>query len=178
MSAMISLSKLTNSNNATLSLSNHPGAVNVNVKPNVSVNVGTTPKQTDSNESSVVYPDGEHNPYEDKETVDYNEYMALKRECEVMKIIIDMLKNNPLMYNGFIVVDDVQLMRLIQLLTDANDVQLETDDLGEGCFTKKIYRKVHTIYVIKDGKTLNLKYNCPDIMKKLSDMGISLKFVW
>ena len=174
MSAMISLSKFTNSNN-----------VNVNVKPNVSVNVGTTAKQTEQTESSVVYPDGAapggsvaHNPYEDKETVDYNEYMALKRECEVMKIIIDMLKNNPLMYNGFIVVDDVQLMRLIQLLTDANDVQLETDDLGEGCFTKKIYRKVHTIYVIKDGKTLNLKYNCPDIMKKLSDMGISLKFVW
>ena len=69
-------------------------------------------------------------------------------------------------------------MKFIQLLTGADDVQLDADDLGQGCVTKKTYRKIHAIYVIKDNETKNLKYDYPKVMKELTDLGISTKFIW
>ena len=183
---MISLNKLQSSPN-----------VNVNVKPSVNVSVGapagmlsdhvaavpTAPPATEqpsgvenngiypNPESSVIYPDPEA-------SVKYTEYRKLKSENEVLKIIIDMLRNNPLMYNGYVIADDEKLMKLIQLLTNADDVQIEADDIGEGCFTTRTYRKIHTIYIITNGTTQNLKYNFPGIMKELTDLGISVKYVW
>ena len=163
---MISLNKLQSSPN-----------VNVNVKPSVNVSVGTvppTPPATEQHpgvENNVIYPDPEA-------SVKYTEYRRLKSENEVLKIIIDMLRNNPLMYNGYVIADDEKLMKLIQLLTNADDVQIEADDIGEGCFTTRTYRKIHTIYIITNGTTQNLKYNFPGIMKELTDLGISVKYVW
>ena len=122
-------------------------------------------------ENNVIYPDPEA-------SVKYTEYRKLKSENEVLKIIIDMLRNNPLMYNGYVIADDEKLMKLIQLLTNADDVQIEADDIGEGCFTTRTYRKIHTIYIITNGTTQNLKYNFPGIMKELTDLGISVKYVW
>ena len=89
-----------------------------------------------------------------------------------------MLRSNPLMYNGYIVADDETLMKFIQLLTFADDVQLDAEDIGQGCISKKTYRKVHAIYVIKDNETKNLKYDYPKVMKELTDLGISCKFVY
>ena len=162
---MISLNKLQSSPN-----------VNVNVKPSVNVSVGTVPTAPPAAEgldveNNVIYPDPEA-------TVKYTEYRKLKSENEVLKIIIDMLRNNPLMYNGYVIADDEKLMKLIQLLTNADDVQIEADDIGEGCFTTRTYRKIHTIYIITNGTTQNLKYNFPGIMKELTDLGISVKYVW
>ena len=164
---MISLNKLQSSPN-----------VNVNVKPSVNVSVGTVPPTSPPAapeglevENNVIYPDPEA-------SVKYTEYRKLKSENEVLKIIIDMLRNNPLMYNGYVIADDEKLMKLIQLLTNADDVQIEADDIGEGCFTTRTYRKIHTIYIITNGTTQNLKYNFPGIMKELTDLGISVKYVW
>jgi hypothetical protein len=164
MTAMISLNKLQSSPN-----------VNVNVKPSVNVSVGAVPTASAAEglevENNVIYPDPEA-------SVKYTEYRKLKSENEVLKIIIDMLRNNPLMYNGYVIADDEKLMKLIQLLTNADDVQIEADDIGEGCFTTRTYRKIHTIYIITNGTTQNLKYNFPGIMKELTDLGISVKYVW
>ena len=162
---MISLNKLQSSPN-----------VNVNVKPSVNVSVGAVPPTSPAPEglgveNNVIYPDPEA-------SVKYTEYRKLKSENEVLKIIIDMLRNNPLMYNGYVIADDEKLMKLIQLLTNADDVQIEADDIGEGCFTTRTYRKIHTIYIITNGTTQNLKYNFPGIMKELTDLGISVKYVW
>ena len=163
---MISLNKLQSSPN-----------VNVNVKPSVNVSVGGVPTSPPAApeglevENNVIYPDPEA-------SVKYTEYRKLKSENEVLKIIIDMLRNNPLMYNGYVIADDEKLMKLIQLLTNADDVQIEADDIGEGCFTTRTYRKIHTIYIITNGTTQNLKYNFPGIMKELTDLGISVKYVW
>ena len=176
MSAMVSLSRLSNTPN-----------VNVNVKPNVNVNVGTRPSYEPADETSAnVYNDLPITPEtKDSGSVRYppmtyteGEYIKLKNENEVLKLIIDMQRNNPLIYNGYIIADDVKLMKFIQLLTLADDVQIDADDMGQGCITKKNYRKVHAIYVIKDGETKNLKYDFPKVTKELTDLGISTKFVW
>ena len=173
MSAMISLNKLSSSPN-----------VNVNVKPNVNVNVNSqsSEKENDiggTNDIKVVYQN-------DKKEEDYqndikeltSELLQSQNECQVLKIYIDMLKNNPIIYNGYIVADDETLMKFIQLLTSADDIQLDAEDIGEGCLSKKTYRKVHAIYVIKNNETKNLKYDYPKVMKELSDLGISTKFVF
>ena len=187
MSAMVSLSRLSNTPN-----------VNVNVKPNVNVNVGTRPTYESTEEITKDKPDtGEltniYAPLEgvgsiqSKETLSVRyppsihsepEYIKLKNENEVLKLIIDMQRNNPLIYNGYIIADDVKLMKFIQLLTLADDVQLDADELGQGCISKKNYRKIHAVYVIKDGETKNLKYDYPKVTKELTDLGISTKFVW
>ena len=69
-------------------------------------------------------------------------------------------------------------MKFIALLTCADDVQIDADDVGQGCITKNTYRKVHAIYVIKGTETKNLKYDYPAVTKELTELGISVKFVY
>ena len=103
---------------------------------------------------------------------------ALIRENKVLRLIIDILHSNPLIVNKYIIADDQLLVEIIRLLCNADDVQLDADDLGEGCITRKQYRKVNSIYVVIDGKTQNLKYDFPAVMKTLKDLHISTKYVW
>ena len=164
---MISLNKLGSS-----------PSVSVNVKPKVNVNVGNSDMS-----AGVACRDIEDVKacYDETATDDITssqQYKELKNENEVLKLLIDMLRNNPLIYNGYIVADDETLMKFIQLLTSADDVQLDADDIGQGCISKKTYRKVHAIYIIKGSETLNLKYDFPKVMKELTDLGISCKFVY
>ena len=134
------------------------------ISPDISINAYASVKPGSVSYSAMPYTE--------------DEFKRLKNENEVLKIIIDIQRNNPLIYNGYIIADDEKLMKFIQLLTFADDVQLDADDLGQGCVSKKTYRKVHAIYVIKDGETKNLKYDYPRVMKELTDLGISTKFVW
>ena len=155
MSAMISLSKLqaTTSNSTSNNINTH-----VNVSVGETSHTPAPPREALAESSSLV-PEA---PYEG--IVKYPPPCASSepcRRCEVLSIIIDMQRNNPLIYHGYIVADDVKLMRFVQLLTDADDVQLDADTLAQGCFTKRVYRKVHAIYVIKDTATKTLKYDYP-----------------
>ena len=95
-----------------------------------------------------------------------------------LKIIIDMMRSNPVLVNKLILADDTKLETLVQLLTDADEVHVDAEDLGSGCFTTNVYRKVNAIYVIKEGSTKNLKYDYPDVTKELKDLGINIKVVW
>ncbi len=103
---------------------------------------------------------------------------ALKRENQVLRLVIDILHSNPLVINKYIIADDELLVEMIRLLCNADDVQLDADDLGSGCISKKTYRKVNSIYVTASGKTLNLKYDYPSVMKNLKDLHISVKYVF
>ena len=172
MSAMISLNKLSSSPN-----------VNVNVKPSVNVNVASQEEtkvkyRTIDEEADDESEDAFHESSEESYQRLKEQLNETRNEVQVLKLYIDMLKNNPLIYNGYIIADDETLMKFIQLLTSADDVQLDADDVGEGCLSKKTYRKVHAIYVIKNKDPKNLKYDYPKVMKELSDLGISTKFVF
>ena len=90
-----------------------------------------------------------------------------------------MMMDNPFKYNGYIIADDTTLIKFIRILTKANDVEIDAEDLGEGCMTRKIYRKINSIYcVYDDGRIENAKYAHADVMKLLKDMRISTKFVY
>ena len=109
---------------------------------------------------------------------DNPEIARLMRENAVLRLIIDIQHNNPLIVNKYIVADDETLMKMVALLCNASEVNIDADDVGRGCLTKKIYRKVHSIYVTVDGQTKNLKYDFSDVMKTLKDLHISVKYVW
>lgn len=146
---------------------------------------------TADNDITVVYPNGETN-YESlcqeqqaasslrcEALRESNKQIeALSQQVEALKIIIDMMKSNPIIINKLIVADDEKLSRLVLLLTSASEVIIDAEDLGAGCFTGHTYRKVNAIYVIKDDNTKNLKYDFPDVMKTLKDLGINTKIVW
>ena len=106
------------------------------------------------------------------------EKAKLLRENAVLKLIIDIQHSNPLIVNKYIIADDATLVKMIALLCNASEVHIDADDVGTGCLTKNTYRKVHSIYVVVNGETKNLKYDFSDVMKQLKDLHISVKFVF
>ena len=111
--------------------------------------------------------------------MEFGEKAALLREIQVLRIIIELQHNNPLIVNKYIICDDEILGKLVGLLCNAKEVHLDAEDLGSGCLTKHVYRKVNSIYVINENnETLNLKYDYPSVMKTLKDLNISVKWVF
>jgi len=169
----------------------------VSISPvnNINVKVNNTPSETHIGERSVKTdgldhsnpyrpkgPEDSKNPYASDLTVKYKDDVNDKidqyeRTIAALKIIITMMRENPLYLNALILTDDVKLAELVRLLTGADEVIIDAEDIGANCFAKT-YRKVIAIYVIKNGNTKNLKYDYPEIMKELKDIGINTKFVW
>ncbi len=106
------------------------------------------------------------------------EHTKLVNEVRFLKIIVSMLNDNPLMYSGCLLVDDDKLVELLLLLTQADEVQIDADDIAQGCITGRTYRKVHAIYITKDGETKQLKYDYPELCQELNDLKVMWKYVW
>lgn len=138
-----------------------------NVHPNF-VSVSPVAKISDSQTTTEV-------SYQTPEDL---EKAALLREINVLKLIIDIQHSNPMIVNKYIIADDAALGKMVGLLCNASEVHLDADDVGVGCVSKKTYRKVHSIYVVVNGETLNLKYDFPAVMKTLKDLHISTKYVF
>ena len=109
---------------------------------------------------------------------DNPEIAKLLRENAVLKLIIDIQHNNPLIVNKYIIADDATLIKLVSLLCNATEVHIDADDIQCGCTAKNNYRKVHAIFVVVNGETKNLKYDFSDVMYTLKELHISTKFVW
>ena len=176
-----------------LSASKKTDTINLDVKPVTNVHIGDMsasqenlhkkgPRTREIEEGvTVVYPDGQsdENPYADLSKEDLTAQLdELTRENQVLKLLIEMMNNNPLIWNGFIIADDAVLIEFIKLLTKAEEVQIDADDLAQGCVSKNKYRKVHSIYVVVNGETKNLKYDFPKVNKTLLDLHISTKFIY
>ena len=153
----------------------------INVKVDPITNIHVAEARTSANITSIS-DTATTNVKETSETIikpDITDDLdTLKRENQVLKLIIDILHSNPLVINKYIIADDELLIEIIRLLCNADEVQLDADDLGSGCISKKTYRKVNSIYVSTNGKTLNLKYDYPAVMKTLKDLHISVKYVF
>ena len=174
--------------NISAKMSSYKNHVSVNPVNNINVNVNeparhaatsfdaarheatprtVDPASLDNSDVMVVYPDNQT-----------EEVKKLQQTNEALKIIISMFKNNKIIINKLILVDDEKLAQLVKLLTDADEVTIDAEPIEGCCIPKNTYRKVNAIYVIKDGKTKNLKYDYPSIIKELKDLGICTKLVW
>ena len=149
-------------------------------KKTPTITVGVNPVITNvvNAPSTQPPPDGELIARDITLTEPVDEVADLKRQIEVLKLIIEIQQSNPLVVNKYIIADDEVLERMISLLCNAESVQIDAEDVGAGCMTKHVYRKVESIYVTVGGKTLNLKYDFPAVMKTLKDLHISTKFVF
>ena len=138
-----------------------------------------TVRSTAENEDSGTAREA-HGPYEampvKAEVADI--LMEKDRQIEVLKLIINILQSNPIIVNKYIIADDELLERMIMLLANAEAVQIDAEDVGTGCITRHVYRKIESIYVTVGGETKNLKYDFPSVMKTLKDLHISTKFVF
>jgi hypothetical protein len=156
--------------------------INVKVDPVTHISVASSVPHTVLSDGSSIQQQIQPTPVQETTatdtTVEDVEKEQLKRHIEVLKIIIDILHSNPLVVNKYIIADDELLVRMIALLCNASEVNLDADDLGKGCLTKNVYRKINSIYVVVNGETLNMKYDCPTVMKTLKDLHISTKYVF
>ena len=131
----------------------------------------------------VHYPDSVQGTLSTAEKLDdsidlRNMVDELTRANEVLRLVIKLIQSNPLQINHYVIADDALLVRIIQLLCNATDVNIDADDLGQGCVTKNKYRKIHSIYVATPNGIKNLKYDFPHVMKQLKDLNISVKYVY
>lgn len=101
----------------------------------------------------------------------------LKIKNEVLEIILLMNKENPLYINKLLVVDDVRLVKLIELMTGGK-VSMDLEVLFNSCCSAEEYKTINCIYVNINGEEKNLKYEFPAVVKYLKEQGISLKFCW
>ena len=93
-------------------------------------------------------------------------------------LIIDILENNPLIINKYVIPDIDSLTLLIQYLTEAERVDIqESLDIDCSCAGQPKYVGVDKIYITKNGETQNFKYQYPNANKILDDHHISVKFV-
>ena len=146
--------------------------------PSVNPVIGANETVVSTDPSTVSYKTPEELDAEAAAKQSLAEKASLLREINVLKLIIDIQHSNPMIVNKYIIADDEALGKMVGLLCNASEVHLDADDVGVGCITKKTYRKVHSIYVVVNGETLNLKYDFPSVMKTLKDLHISTKYVY
>ena len=168
----------------TAKVDNQKQVVTVNPVNNINVNVRSPSdiqnETTTSQETQVVYPD-DTGIYVQATQENVNKLTSdLAQEInnnEALKIIIQMFKENPIYVNSLLITDDEKLAQLVKLLTNADEVTIDAEDIGCGC-TLNDYRKVNAIYVKTKNVMKNLKYDYPDVMKQLKELGINTKVVW
>lgn len=96
--------------------------------------------------------------------------------CKALSLMLDMIENNPLIVNRYVIAEHNALKMLIQLLTNSENVSINLMDSDIGCSCKGIeYARIDKIYVYKDMSTFNFKYSFPEAMKILDDHRISTK---
>ena len=142
----------------------------------------------------VVYPKGsedEANPYKNLnernlETAEAR-LQEVKRQqpdneklIKALSIIIDILYNNPLYVNRFVVAQIDTLKELIKLLTDADSIDITladpTCDCG-CCGTNTNIATIDSIYVSKNNSVLEFKYVYAEAKQILEQHHISMKLV-
>ena len=97
---------------------------------------------------------------------------------EALALIVDLYQNNPLMINKLIIPNEEELMRLLFLLTGAEQIELIKYDPEVSCTCKNNkFIRIQKIMVKKNDNTYNFKYSFPNVIQLLDNRNISWKFV-
>ena len=131
------------------------------------------PDVNDNNDVKERYIETAENTLTNLENIIHNKDLLI----QALVLCLDIMENNPLIVNKYIIADEDELIKLIQLLTDCNEVELLKADTDTFCCKSNTYDYVSKIYIKKDGETYNLKYSYPDVIEFIDKRKISLKFV-
>ena len=98
---------------------------------------------------------------------------------QALVLCVDILQNNPLIINKYVIAEERELALLVKYLTSADEVTILKDDHEcKGCLGKgDKYDVVNRIMVKKDGEIYNLKYSYPDVVQFLFERRFSTKFI-
>ena len=97
---------------------------------------------------------------------------------EALALIVDLYQNNPLMINKLIIPNEEELMRLLFLLTGAEQTELIKYDPEVSCSCKNNkFIRIQKIMVKKNDNTYNFKYSFPNVIQLLDNRNISWKYV-
>ena len=98
---------------------------------------------------------------------------------QVLVLCVDILENNPLIINKFVIAEEKELSLMIKYLTDADEVDIYKVDHECKCTIGKSekYDIVDRIIVKTNGEIYNLKYSFPDVVQFLFERRFSTKFV-
>ena len=94
---------------------------------------------------------------------------------KALSLIIEIIQQNPLIVNKFVVAELDTLAELIRLLTNSECVEIDTEDIDCSCTSSK-YRVVKRIYIKKDGDFYSVN-QCPIILRLFDNYKISLNLV-
>ena len=153
---------------------------------NVTVNVG---EQTSDAPcvGKVKYGDGVSmdsvNPYKNLKTESLTEIelrnmlIAKDKRISALEIILNIIKNNPLIYKGCVITNIDDLRSLILLLADADDVEISIKDVDISCCGQFDMAIIDKIFIQKGDDIFNMKYSCPDVIRTLDEHKISYKIV-
>ena len=96
---------------------------------------------------------------------------------QALSIMLNLIEHNPLIVNKYIISPKDILINLIQLLTEADKVEIIMNvDVDCGCSANSKYGVIDKIYVTKNGNTSILKYNYAEALQILEMHRISTKF--
>ena len=96
---------------------------------------------------------------------------------KALKLLITILHENPLYYNGFVVADDEKLKEVIKLFTNADEVNIELGEKTCSLFSKK-FQRVKNIYITIDENIYNFKYDYTELNKVFRDLRICTKVIF
>ena len=96
---------------------------------------------------------------------------------QALVLSLDIIQNNPLIINKYVIADEHELALLIKYLTDAEEVDIIKNDHECSCSVSKKYDIINRIMIKKNGEMYNLKYSYPDVNQYLYDRKFSTKFI-
>lgn len=96
---------------------------------------------------------------------------------QALVLSLDIIQNNPLIINKYVIADEHELALLIKYLTDAEEVDIIKNDHECSCSVSKKYDIINRIMIKKNGEIYNLKYSYPDVNQYLYDRKFSTKFI-
>ena len=103
-----------------------------------------------------------------------------EKVIRALSLIIDILYNNPLYINRYIVAEASCLKELVKILTDADDVDITIQDPACECGCTGSSSKVaaiDSIYVKKNNNVVEFKYAYAEAKQILESNHISMKLV-
>ncbi len=175
------------------STSKNTNTINNNVviktdKPrkDIGVNTDTQDVKEISDGVFVVYPKGEDTKERDIESANARLEQIKSQQpentklIEALSMIIDILYNNPLLVNKFIIPSSSCLNKLVELLTNADSVEITINDAtcDCNCISSKVsIAAVDSIYVSKDGSVNDFRYYYTEAKQILEANHISTKYM-
>lgn len=151
-----------------------------NINPYANIAASQETAQEDSGARDGVSSGAKTRSITPEESIDQLQALLKTKDsiCQALSIILNLVENNPLIVNRYIIATKDMLCHLIRLLSEADAVDIQTS-IGElGCCGSSYkYSVIDKIFVTKQGQTQILKYAYADVIKVLDEHRISTKFV-